>query len=393
MAYLSPGTPADLADRARAGLADRLGATATVVARAPGRVNLIGEHTDYNAGAVLPVALPHATYAAAAPRTDGVVRLASAQQDRIWTGRLDETGPGQVTGWAAYAAGVVWALGPLLADSAAGTGGFDIYIDSTVPLGAGLSSSAAIECAVAVAVLHLAGVPITDEVRAATIAACIRAETEVAGAPTGGMDQTVSMLAQAECALHIDFRDETHEPVALDLPGRVLLVTDTGVSHELTDGGYGARRADCEQAAREMGVPTLRDADPADVARLTDERVRRRAHHVVTEIARVADVVAALRTRDLPAIGAAFAASHESMRDDFEISTPELDLAVDTAVQAGADAARMTGGGFGGSIVAIVPAERAEAVTTAIDAAFAGAGFSAPAHLLAEPSAGAGVVD
>jgi galactokinase len=282
---------------------------------------------------------------------------------------------------------VLWAL----REAGVDVPGLDLRVDGTVPLGAGLSSSASIECAVAFAVLGLTGAEVTAEVRRLVVDACIRAETEVAGAPTGGMDQTVSVFAEAGSALLIDFTAHRHEPVPLALQDRRLLVTDTRVSHELTDGGYGSRRADCEEAARQLGVATLRQAGLDDVVRIADERVARRARHIVTETARVPAAVTALETADWVALGELFAASHASMRDDFEISTPELDLAVRTAVEAGADAARMTGGGFGGSIVSVVAADRLDAVVAALDEAFAAAGLEEPNHLVAEPSAGAGV--
>jgi galactokinase len=389
MVLLAPGDATELAARARNGLLDALGAEATVVARAPGRVNLIGEHTDYNGGLVLPVALPHATYAAAAPRTDGRVRVASGQQDGVFDGMVDRLGPGEIEGWAAYAAGVLWAL----REAGIDVPGMDLYVDGSVPLGAGLSSSAAIECAVGAAVLGVVGLALDEERQGALVAAGMRAETEVAGAPTGGMDQTVAVHAEAGTALLIDFADGTHSPVPLALHDRTLLVTDTRVSHQLTDGGYGSRRIDCEKAAAALGVASLRDADLAAVEALADDVVRRRARHVVTEIARVRPAVDALAVGDWTALGELFAASHASMRDDFEISTPELDLAVATAVRAGADGARMTGGGFGGSTVAVVPSDAVERVMAALDRAFAGAGYTAPAHLVADPSDGAAVLE
>jgi galactokinase len=382
MVYVDPGDPSELVTELRSAFEQRYGAAPATVGRAPGRVNLIGEHTDYNAGLVLPVALPHATYAAWSPRSDGRLRVASRQQEATWEGDLASLGPDAVDGWASYAAGVVWAL----REAGVEVGGGDLLVDGTVPLGAGLSSSAALECAVAVALAP-------DLDRRTLAAACIRAETEVAGAPTGGMDQYVALLAEAGHALLIDFESDETTQVPLDLAGHSLLVTDTRVSHELTDGGYGSRRDDCEAAALALGVPSLRRASLQTVEDLDDERVRRRARHIVTEIQRVTDTVAALADGDWPAVGALFAASHASMRDDFEISTPELDAAVAVAVEAGAAAARMTGGGFGGSSVALVPDERVEAVMRAIDAAFVLEGFRAPAHLRVEPSAGAAVVD
>lgn len=360
------------------------GRSAEVVGRAPGRVNLIGEHTDYNGGLVLPVALPHATYAAAATRSDDTVRIRSLDRDaEPWVGDLAALASSR--GWAAYAAGTLWAL----REAGVPVPGLDVLVHGTVPLGAGLSSSAALECSVAVAACAAAGVALD---RSLVIDACIRAEAEVAGAPTGGMDQTVAMLASADAALLIDFTSGSSSAVPLPRDGLALLVTDTRVSHELNDGGYAARRADCERAAELLGVATLRDASLDAVQDLSDEQVRRRARHVVTEIERVTTLVDLLARDDRAAVGAVLAASHASMRDDFEISTPELDLAVSAAVEAGALGARMTGGGFGGSSVAIVPAERLDAVILALDTAFAGAGFAAPQHLLAEPSARADVV-
>jgi galactokinase len=298
-----------------------------------------------------------------------------------------ETGPGDVVGWAAYVAGVVWAL----REAGTDVPGLDICLDSTVPLGAGLSSSAALECAVAVAVTDLLGQDLGEEERHALVRACVRAETEVAGAPTGGMDQTVAMLAEPGSALLIDFEDGSTRavPLALEAGGLAVLVIDTGVSHALTDGGYGSRRSDCEAAVRVLGIGSLREATPERVEQLDDERIRRRARHVVTEIRRVADTVEALDREDWAAVGALFAASHASMRDDFEISCPELDVAVGSAVAAGAVGARMTGGGFGGSAVALVHASAVEEVCAAITRDFGSHGFAAPTYLMAVPSGAA----
>jgi galactokinase len=345
-------------------------------------VNLIGEHTDYNAGLVLPVALPHATYASVSPRADRLVRLRSAQRDDAWEG--DDLGPGQVDGWAAYVAGVVWAL----RESGVEVPGLDICVDSTVPLGAGLSSSAALECSVAVAVAEVVGRKDDPDERGRLVRACMRAETEVAGAPTGGMDQTVALFAEPGAALLIDFDSGVSRPVplALEAAGLAILVVDTGVSHALTDGGYGSRRDDCEQAVRALGVGSLREATLDQVEGLEDERIRRRARHVVTEIARVSQAVDAIGAGDWAALGSLFADSHASMRDDFEISCPELDVAVGSAVAAGAVGSRMTGGGFGGSAVALVPSDSLDTVTGAVSAAFADQGFKPPTYLLADPS-------
>jgi galactokinase len=320
------------------------------------------------------------------PRDDDAVRIASVEESTPWEGSLSSLS--SASGWASYAAGALWAL----RSAGIPVPGVDVLVHGTVPLGAGLSSSAALECSVAVAACALAGVPLD---RSLVIDACIRAETEVAGAPTGGMDQTVAMLASPGAALLIDFSTDTTSDVPLPLTDVALLVTDPGVTHALNDGGYAARREDCEQAAAALGVPTLRSASLDDVASLPDERVRRRARHVVTEIGRVSSVVEALSSRSSASwssVGAIFAESHASMRDDFEISCPELDLAVSSAVAAGALGARMTGGGFGGSAIAVVPSTAVHDVADAIDAAFSAAGFRAPQHLVAEPSGAAGLV-
>ena len=270
--------------------------------------------------------------------------------------------------------------------------GLDIVIDSTVPLGAGLSSSAALECATGVALAALVTLDLTPAVRRDLVRVCMRAEAEVAGAPTGGMDQTVAMLAEPGAALLIDFGDHSDQQVRLDLADLTLLVTDTGVSHELTDGGYASRRADCESAARALGVPTLRQASLEDLPRVGDPVLRRRAHHVVTEIERVELAVLCVKAGDWAGVGRLVLASHASLRDDFEVSCQELDIAVEAAVGGGALGARMTGGGFGGSAVALVPRQLLDQVVAEIDDAFASAGFGAPQHLLAPPSAAAGLL-
>ena len=390
MPLIAPGDPAELGEHVSADFHRAFGRPCGAVGYAPGRVNLIGEHTDYNAGLCLPIALPHATYAAGALRSDGRVQVISRQSPHRWTGHVDHLGPGEATDWAAYVAGVLWAL----REDGLDLPGVELAIDSTVPLGAGLSSSAAVECAVAAAVCGLVGADLSWARRQRLVEACVRAETEVAGAPTGGMDQTVALHASAGSALLIDFEARTTSDVPLPLApaGLALLVTDTRVSHNLTDGGYGQRRDDCEAAVRLLGVPTLREAGTDQVETIGDARLRKRARHVVSEIARVTAVVDAVESEDWAALGPLFAASHESMRDDFEISCAELDTAVGTAVEAGALAARMTGGGFGGSSVAVVPEERLDAVVHAVDTAFAASGFRPPAHLHVEPCGSAGLL-
>jgi galactokinase len=390
MAFLEPGTSTDHADAVRSELESTLGVSAEVVGRAPGRVNLIGEHTDYNGGLVLPLALEHATYAAVAPRNDGRVRVCSRQEEGVWEGHVDALGPGSVSGWAAYVVGVLWALG----EAGAEVPGMDIAVDGSVPVGAGLSSSAALECSVAVALSSLLDLPLDADGRRALAAACIRAESDVARAPTGGMDQTIALLAEEGSALMIDFDDDETAQVSFPIAeaGLALLVTDTRVSHALVEGGYGDRRAECDAAARLLGVTTLRHATLGGVEGLSDDRLQRRARHVVTEITRVERSVSAIEVGDWAHLGRLFEESHLSMRDDFEISSEELDTAVATAVQAGAIGARMTGGGFGGSSIALVPEERVDAVVRAIDTAFVAQGFAAPGHLLANASAAADLV-
>ena len=381
MTLLDPGSTADLRDRVVDGLAARTGRPAAVVGRAPGRVNLIGEHTDYNGGLCLPVALPHATYAACAPRDDDLLSISSAAFDEPWQGRVASLAPGEVPGWAAYAAGVVWAL----REDGIAVPGLDVHLDSTVPVGAGLSSSAAVECAVAVAAVVLAGEELDDPLRERLLAACIRAETEMAGAPTGGMDQAIALFGAPDSALLLDFADDSRRRVRLAVAEAdlALLVIDTRVSHALTDGSYGDRRAECAAAAEELGVGLLSEA--AGWATLADPVLQRRTRHVLTENQRVRDSVRALEASDWPSLGGLMNASHASLRDDFEISCPELDVAVATAVEAGALGARMTGGGFGGSAVALVPAARVDAVVRAVDTAYAAHGWGAAAYLLATP--------
>lgn len=382
--FVDPGHPEQIAESLAAAFAAHTGREPSVVACAPGRVNLIGEHLDYNNGRCLPLALPHATYAAVAPREDRVLSITSLQMAGTEKVQLDGLAPGAVDGWSAYVAGVVWAL----SEEGWSFPGLDVVVDSRVPLGSGLSSSAALECAVATALLPVAGVQDSEAVRRALVAACMRAEAEMAGAPTGGMDQSVALLGTEGHALLLDFADgsASQVPWEPERDGLSLLVVDTRVSHALTEGGYGSRRADCEAAARELGVPSLRDARGRALDALTDERVRRRARHVLSEMDRVDAAVEVLARGDQAALGPLLDGSHDSLRDDFEVSCAELDVVVDTCREHGALGARMTGGGFGGSALALLPSDAVDGATAAVSAAFADRAWRAPGFLRAPAS-------
>jgi len=399
--WIDAWQPADGADRARALFTERFGAEPTGVWSAPGRVNLIGEHTDYNGGLCLPFALPHRTYVAVRPVDSDRIRLISAQEDGVREVDLSTVAPGTVQGWPSYVAGVAWAL----RQAGHAVRGFDIAVDSCVPYGSGLSSSAALECAVAVALDELFDLELaaTDQGRTTLTAVCVRAENEIAGANTGGMDQAVSLRGRAGHALELDCLDDSVRHVPFDLTGHdlALLVIDTRAEHSHAGGEYAARRAECEQAATLLQVRTLREITPdglgdalAGLARLTGpegdgsaaaEVLVRRVRHVVTEIARVQEFVELLAADRVDEVGPAMDASHASLRDDYQVSCRELDLAVDTARDAGALGARMTGGGFGGSAIALVRTGDVESVAEAVAAAFAGAELRAPTFLVATP--------
>jgi galactokinase len=367
---------------------------------APGRVNLIGEHTDYNDGFVLPLAIPQRTVAAVGRREDGRIRVRSTfAADAVEVG-IDEldalfpTGEGQepaVPEWAAYPLGVAWALRQAAVTPGPLDGGVDIAIASDVPVGAGLSSSAAIEGAAASALDALWNTGL-DGAALARIGR--RAENEAVGAPTGIMDQMASMLGEPDAAIFLDCRSlETRVvPLPVAASGLAILVMDTHVKHAHSTGGYRERRASCELGAEIMGVPALRDLSVADLPRAQermDDVTFHRVRHIVTENQRVLDTVRILDEQGVRAIGDLLVASHASMRDDFEISTPELDAAVDSALAAGALGARMTGGGFGGAAIALVEQEAVDTVSQAVHAAFAAAGFATPLLFTVAPSAGA----
>ena len=353
---------------------------------APGRVNLIGEHTDYNDGFVLPFALPQQVVAAAA-----------VQDGPGWTVTSDfapepvtfaSPQPGDVEGWAAYVAGVVWALREA---------GFDvpparIALASDVPVGAGVSSSAALESAVLTALADLGGLDLPVAERPALAQ---RAENVYVGAPTGIMDQSASIRCDEGRALFLDCRSLEVEQIPFDLAAEdlAILIINSNAPHQHVDGEYGARRKSCEEAARILGVRALRDVAvdglDAALAKLDDEVTRRRVRHIVTENQRVLDTVALLRSGRIREIGPLMTASHTSMRDDFEITVAQVDVAVEAALAAGAYGARMTGGGFGGCVLALIDADRAGETTAAVERAYADRGFTAPDTWSATPGPGA----
>jgi galactokinase len=352
---------------------------------APGRANLIGEHTDYNEGWVLPFALDRGVVVAARRRGDDVLDIRSHQADGPVAVSLATLRAGSVTGWAAYPAGVAWAL----REAGHAIGGASLVIDSDLPQGAGLSSSAAIECATAVALVAMYQVSVS---RPELAGLARRAENEMVGVPSGIMDQSASLLCEAGHALLLDCRSGDSAPVRLDpaASGLALLLVDTGARHALTDGRYALRRAECERAAWALGVPSLRDVDdPARAAEIGDPVLARRARHVITDNCRVRAAVDLLNANDLAGLGPLLHASHASLRDDFEVSWPEADVAAEAAEAAGGLGARMMGGGFGGSVIALVPADAA-GPREAITAEYANRGWPPPRFLPAPPSAGAG---
>ncbi len=356
--------------------------------QAPGRVNLIGEHTDYNEGFVLPFAIDKTAKVAVRIRHDSRVRLLSTFGGQgMVEADVDMLAPKAAPGWTKYPLGVVWALqqrGVLVP-------GFDLLMDSDVPLGAGLSSSHAIECAVISALNELSGAGLGAE---DMVLATQQAENDFVGAPTGIMDQSASLRGSKGHAVFLDCRDQSVQlvPFEAEEAGLVLLVIDTKVSHSHADGGYASRRASCELGAQVLGVPALRDVGVGDLEEasgLLDSTTFRRVRHIVTENDRVLQTVERLTTQGPAHIGRLLDASHASMRDDFEISCPELDLAVETSRAHGAIGARMTGGGFGGSAIALTPVGHEQEVRDAVVRAFAAAGFTTPDIFTVTPADGA----
>ena len=355
-----------------------------VISEAPGRVNLIGEHIDYSEGFVLPFAIADRTYAAIATRADGLVRIASHQRkEKIFSIDIHDVKPGSKGDWEKYVLGVIWSLGV--------TTGVDIFVDGNVPAGAGLSSSAALECSVAVGLNELLGLGLSLEDLAR---ATQKAENDYVGMPCGIMDQSVSLMGKAGSALLLDCRNLSTESVPFNVAnaGLELLIIDTQAHHALVDGGYAERRAACESVAAKLNIPSMRhltlDVLEANKPKITDIEFIR-ARHAVTEIARVLDAVKALRESDFLTLGKLINESHISLRDDYAVSCPELDVAVDASLAAGAMGARMVGGGFGGSAIALVRADSVEKTRVSVTAAFESRGFKKPRFFTSLPSAGA----
>ena len=359
---------------------------------APGRANLMGEHTDYNDGLVLPFALAQGMTATATARGDGVLVMRSKQMpgDPV-IAPVATLEPGSVQGWAAYPAGVAWAL----AQAGYPVPGASVDIDSDLPVGAGVSSSAALECSVALALCDLGG----HEVGRRELAAIAqRAENEFVGAPTGMIDQSASLLCQAGHAMLLDCRTRQirQVPFRPAPDGVIALVIDTGVPHALSDGQYAVRRAECEEAARLLGVASLGQIAPLDeedadsrLRGLADPVLRKRARHVLTDCARaraIADLASASDRDVYRKIGDLLTRGHLSLRDDFAVSWEEANVTVETALAAGAFGAKMIGGGFGGSVLALVTADEVSTVRSAIRAQFKLRGWGSPEFLDAIPS-------
>ena len=360
---------------------NKFNSKALVCWQAPGRVNLIGEHTDYNNGFVLPMAIEKTTQVAINTNNLNTHRIYSANTNQLIEHPAEITTI-ETTGWARYPLGVIKLLG--ISEQ-----GLDIAIESSVPIGAGLSSSAALECSVAAAINELLNLGI-DNLQLAKI--CQRAENEVVGAPTGNMDQIASLFGQADSAVFIDCQTEKIQPIELgfDQAGLELIVIDTKTSHDLSDGDYGNRRTECYSAASTLGVDSLRELNQLEgIEELLPETEQKRVRHIFNENQRVLDAVRAIRDRDFHAFGRLMNESHDSMRDDFEISTNELNTAVEASIASGALGARMTGGGFGGSAIALVDANDSKALIFGVQLAFEARGFQAPDVFSVKPSEGA----
>ncbi|CAM3816295.1 galactokinase family protein [Nocardiopsis gilva] len=387
-------------DALSAAFTEAYGTPPTGIWRAPGQANLMGTHTDAVGGLVLPVAVPWGVSVALQPTADGTVEARSIQRPgeavRFTTAEVDAatTARAAITGWGRNVAAVFSAAreaGHL--DASAGA---RIMLDSDLPVGAGLSSSAALHCATLLALAEAHDISDLSKDRRGMAGLARRAATEFIGAPTGAMAHNAPLRCKEGHALFLDCRTEggRNVPLPLDEAGLRLLVIDTRVRPRPSDAAHIAatRRTECERGARQLGVETLRDVEDLASAldRLKQLALRKRVQHVVTEIHRVNAAVGLMRAKALPEIGAVLTASHFSLRDQFEVSCPELDLAVETAVHAGARGAKMTGNGLGGSAIALVAEEKVGGVREGVSAAFADKGFQAPEFRIALPSSGAG---
>ena len=368
--------------------AAHFGRAPEVIAQAPGRVNLIGEHVDYNDGFVLPFAIDSVTRCALSTRSDRTISLVTLKEGKAESFTMDVSEINQKPEeiWPRYILGVIWSLGI--------HSGMEILIEGDVPLGAGLSSSAALECSVATALNRRFDLGLNlNQLALATQ----KAENDYVGMPCGIMDQSISLMGRSGYAILLDCRDLSSEYVPVDFQssGLKLLVIDTRAHHALVDGGYAARRASCEAACKILNVRSLRDFPferLSDAKSALDSQTFQRVRHVITEIVRVNSAVAALKAKDFQSLGRLINQSHDSLRDDYTVSCPELDVAVDAAREAGALGARMVGGGFGGSAIALIQEEDSGKVSQSIERAFANSGFVAPRFFDAMPSDGAKVI-
>lgn len=379
----------DVRDDARAGFENTFGHTPLGLWSAPGRVTLIGEHSVSYDGFVLPLAINRRTVVALGARDDRRMRIASSYADEVAEIDLSALEPGAWGGWSAYPLGVAWSLGQFGADLAA-VPGLDLFIESDVPVGTGLSSSAAIESAVALALNDAWQLDLSRETLALVGQA---AESAAVGGPTGIADQWASLLGRAGSAILLDGRSRGAEFIDLGLEqaGLCLLVMHTGVTHA-RPGDQAFRRAACEAGARMLGVESLRDVSIDDLPRarqLLDEETFRQVRHVVTENQRVLDTVHTLRREGPGAIGTLLDESHRSLRDSINAFMPELDLAVEVAHANGAIGVRMAGDGFGGTAVALLPTASVSLVQVALDGAFSEHGYSPPDTFMVTASGGA----
>jgi len=365
------------------------------LAAAPGRVNVIGEHTDYNDGFVLPMAIDRYTVVAAAPATDGAARICLRSTAGDGAVSLDlgkPVKPAPKGAWSNYPVGVIagfLARGVKL-------GGFDALVHSTVPLGGGLSSSAALEVATATLLEAITGQKL-DPVEKALL--CQKAEHDYAGMPCGIMDQFISVMGKENHLLLLDCRSRKPELVPMTDPAMALLIINTNVKHELTGGEYAQRRAQCEQAAEALGVPSLRDATADMLARARgkmEDVAFRRARHVISEIERTVHAAEGVRASNWPTVGQLMYASHTSLRDDYEVSCAELDAVVEIAQaigpKGGVSGCRMTGGGFGGCAVALVQADKVDAISRHLAAEYERRTKIKPTLFVSRPAGGASVL-